>query len=246
VRRKLYAATVLLTVAASALVLLWGWWLSPETAKLGEGEHRTELERGEAGGKATAVPGPQRIFALEEPPREPPPVSVVLPRADLPHIRSRPAPEKSTRREGQLVYYSWVDGGEPRYREPASSVRWPEPVDIHSNDALINLGTRVMPQRLEVLVYDKLGPGGVPSLGTVHRFSCLSGVVGGDAKCSLVKQRDAKSRNWTIEVPTKSCRDKCYVAVSSIWISAGDPIDRSGTRPVQEDSASWIFSLNVE
>lgn len=241
------AATVLLTVAAVVLIALSGWQLWP--AKSGKSQ---QVRSAPAGWETTDGAERQIVFVVETAPSVPPKVAVIVPNAtrlapdSSEHLLpEEEAQEKSVRHDGKLIYYYWLLDRKPSVHKPAPPIDWPETTTVHPNRKLVfDLGSEAMPQRLDVLLYDELGPGNVPNEETAHLLSCLSGVVKGEAECDVGRRRDPESGKWMIEVPVSSCSGECYVAIYANWSLPKDAVDRDGVR-IPEYAASWIFALDV-
>jgi len=146
-----------------------------------------------------------------------------------------------------------VVDGKTDVREPKPPIPWPDPLRIEGTDeAILDLGTRVVPSTLDVLIYEKVGPDGVPNEDPVKVLMCQSGRLvpgrlGSDSGvCPVPGDGDQENGNGRFVVPSSSWQGgRYFLVVSASWHVE---VDRNAEGPARTPThdAAWIFSLQVD
>lgn len=196
----------------------------------------------QAAGALQPEPGSRmQIYDPERPPDRPP-KPVLLLDYGVSHA-------SDTRQSGVLVYYTWVLYGKLDTYEAEPPISWPEPLKVKNTyEAVVDLGTDVMPRSVEVYVYEKVGPNGVPQGEPVKVLTCKSGQLeagrlGSSESCTVPHDEEPKG-NQQLVLPIRSWENERFFAVWAAWPVPVDK-DAKSPGPVLEYAASWIFSLEV-
>ncbi len=155
--------------------------------------------------------------------------------------------EPSARQLGVPVYYNWwVDGGRKAY-EMEPPISWPEPLKANATDeVVIDLGTEVMPQIVEIRFYERVGPSGVPPGDPTELLTCES--AWGDNRggpCAMTRRRDPRDGHRQLVLPARSWHGKRHLAVWAAWPALRETFAEPSGPPVVY-TAAWLFSLEVD
>lgn len=213
--------------------------------------HSTDTRLAESGEHATRGPGETahqnnpydslRLYDPESPPKRPPDPNLLV-RSTSANKEPR-AQERST-----LVYYNWLmdkKGSSYESYEMSPPISWPKPLDIQRTDeVIIDLGTDIRPQKLQIFAYKTLGLDGVPDGQPESVFNCESGRIDDANKCALLHYRNVEEGSQQVMVPIRSWSGKYFLAVSATWMV---PAREAAVDPSQPPfyNASWLFSVEV-
>ena len=176
---------------------------------------------------------------------EPPPNKV--PEAVLLSIdEANPTPD--SRQSGYLVYQHWAnDMGRVETHESDPPVPWPEPLETKSSDEIVlDLGTDVIPHTVEIRVYQKLGPDGIPPGDPSETLVCETQLLS-DGSCALSMSKSA-ANNLRLSLPSQGWdKGDHFLAIWASWFVPSE----SATTTERSDQnlmydAAWIFSLSME
>lgn len=172
------------------------------------------------------------------PPKRPPEAALLL--------NSGASREPSARQLGVPVYHNWWINGKREAYEMEPPISWPEPLAANAADeVVIDLGTRVMPQTVEVRLYGEVGPGGIPAGDPTELLTCQPTL--GDSSsgpCAMSRRTNPGDEDRQFVLPTSSWEGKRFMAVWVAWPALPETYANSGGPPVVY-SAAWLFSLEA-
>lgn len=164
------------------------------------------------------------------------------------------SPASGARQPGVQVYRHWVVDGKTDAREPEPPISWPDPLVAKSTDqAVLDIGTRVVPGTVDVLVYEKVGPDGVPNENPATVLKCESGRLvpsrlGGDESgvCPVPRGQGTEGLGSRLVLPVNSLKGgRYFLVVSASWpVKIDQEAEESAQTPTYD--AAWIFSLEVD
>lgn len=153
-----------------------------------------------------------------------------------------------SRQSGYLVYRHWADGkGRVETHESEPPISWPEALDTKNSAKLVlDLGTDIMPHTVEVRLYQKLGPNGIPPGNPTETLVCETQLLS-DGSCALPLDRSA-ANNLRLSLPSQGWdTGNHFLAVWASWFVPYESVtttERSDQTLMYD--AAWIFSLNME
>lgn len=191
---------------------------------------------------AEAAPEEAAGYARSRDP-EPPPER--LPEPAL--LLSNGVGKNRARQLGVPIYYNWWVDGQRKAYEMEPPISWPEPLEANATDeVVIDLGTEVMPQTVEIRLYERVDPSGVPPGDPTELLTCES--AWGDNRggpCAMTRRRDPRDGHRQLVLPARSWHGKRHLAVWAAWPALPETFAEPSGPPVVY-TAAWLFSLAVD
>lgn len=144
------------------------------------------------------------------------------------------------RQTGILVHYDWAFNGQPRSFDKRP-VSWPAPLPASAGQAVIDLGTTIMPQIVEIRVYTQLGSDGIPR-GTLSLLRCDPS-QGSRSNCRFTRAQPPDRGDWQVAFSIPAEPGTRYLAASAIWPVPAE-LAKGNAASRHAFTAAWIFALD--
>jgi len=142
-----------------------------------------------------------------------------------------------SRQEGTIVHYDWVIDGKPRSYQLPPPIPWP-PTLSGPAPLLVEIAAQAPPQSLQLRLYERTTPTGIPRGRGIARTCTLSAPVAGS--CAITRHGAV----WQAAVDGIRPGRAYYVAASAMWfIPSTVPQPRATARA--SEVAAWLFHIET-